>query len=124
MPKQDINIAQPQEFQARRMWITAMRIDPDINPVGEGFFSPHDLSHAAIAGWLMGKGIRRFRVSGDTRPFGIEYQIADGDDTVHEAKPGDWIILSGNELHSMTADEFHAMYETYDAPQPAPKEMY
>lgn len=105
----------PISFQARYHYVDAMQISADVEVAKGGFLSPHDVSHAAIAGWLLGQGFRDFRVVGDVRPFGIEF--LDRNNNRVTAEPGDWLILSGGKLTKMSNEAFHQMYEAYDAPE-------
>lgn len=99
----------PTSFQARYMIIEAMQINADTEVAAGGFLSPHDVSHAAIAGWLLGQGFKDFRVVGDARPFGIEF--LDRNNNRVTAEPGDWLILFGDHLTKMSNEAFHQMYE-------------
>lgn len=101
-------------YQARYHYVEAMRIDPDTNTPDGGFLSPHEVSHAETAGWLLANGFRDFKVHG-TGPFGIEFLDANKERAL--AQPGDWLILIRDKLLSMTDPEFQQMYEGYDAPE-------
>lgn len=105
-------------FIARHIYVEAMRLDPDSNVPDGGFLSPHDVSHASIAGWLLGRDFREFRVMtpNDERQFSIEYVGKDRNRKV--VKPGDWLLMTGDgNVVSMTDDEFHRMYDVHDAPE-------
>lgn len=102
-------------YQARYHYVEAMRIDPDTNTADGGFLSPHEVSHAEIAGWLLANGVRDFKVYGD-RPFGIEFLNDNGDRAL--AQSGDWLILfAGRLVLSMTDPVFQQLFEKYDAPE-------
>lgn len=91
----------PVEVEA--MLLSADTIDP-----GDAL-SPHEESHARIAGWMLAHGFTGFRVAGDRRPFGIEIDTLEG---TMMASPGDWIIRGvQGEFYPCKSDIFEATYE-------------
>lgn len=97
------------QFHARYHYVAAMRINPDVEIAAGGFLSPHDVSHAAIAGWLLGQGFTDFKVVGDERPFGI--QFLDSKMNPHTAEPGDWLlVVDSGSVVKLTHDEFTRLY--------------
>lgn len=97
-------------YEARHHYVEAMQIDPDTEVAQGGFLSPHEVSHAQIAGWLLGNGINDFRVAGEERPFGIQFLNPEGNPVTAEA--GDWILIIGpGKLMKMGYAEFARMYQ-------------
>lgn len=90
----------PVEVEA--MFLSADTLGPD-----DGL-SPHEESHARIAGWMIAHGFSGFRVSGDHRPFGIEIETLEG---TMLASPGDYIIRDQGEFYPCKPDIFEATCE-------------
>ena len=98
----------PQKFRKKPVVIEAIRLDEGPNETFDGF-SPNDLAHARIAGWMLGHGFRDFRVDGDRRPFGLVIATLEGE--MH-ANPGDWIIRGvAGEFYPCKPDIFEQTYE-------------
>lgn len=67
-----------------------------------------DISIASIFGWMSANGVE-CRVSGESRPFGLEITTLEG---VMKADPGDWIIKGvQGEFYPCKPDIFASTYD-------------
>jgi len=98
----------PTKYRKKPVVIEAMFLSADTVGPSDGL-SPHEESHARIAGWFLGNGFKDFRVVGERRPFGIEIQTLEG---AMIASPGDYIIQGiQGEFYPCKPDIFRDTYE-------------
>lgn len=88
-------MSEPAKYRKKPVVIEAMQITDDI-------------SIASIFGWMSANGAE-CRVSGESRPFGLEITTLEG---VMKADAGDWIIRGvQGEFYPCKPDIFEATYD-------------